>query len=72
MFGKTDWALYDAVRLTRKRRVRRRKIRATVFANGVWFTWDERGTGGENDVNKDIEGAKRDCEDALRRQGWMK
>lgn len=61
--GPGTWVLVDG----------RDRCRANVWANGVWHTWDERGTGGENDS---CEGRHkvRDAMDqvmaAVVRQGW--
>lgn len=44
---------------------------ATVYLNGIWFTWDKNGTGGENDKSASVEQAKHDAWDACKRQGFF-
>jgi hypothetical protein len=44
--------------------------RASVWLNGVWHTWDEDGTGGENSSSDSIHQSLRDAEAAVVRQGW--
>ncbi len=44
---------------------------ATVWPNGCWSTWNERGVGGENGAEHgDVERAKLEVAAALLRQGW--
>jgi protein gp37 len=51
---------------------------ATVWPNGVWHTWDERGIGGENSQEPTVELAKSAALAAMRRQhvapykGWAR
>lgn len=51
---------------------------ATVYPNGVWHTWDARGTGGENASEPTVEKAKQAALEALQRQhinpvkGWAR
>lgn len=44
------------------------KTAATVYPNGTWHTFDVRGIGGENGVEKTVEDAKRETIAALNRQ----
>lgn len=37
---------------------RKQRLVATVYENGTWHTWDERGVGGENSREKTVEEAK--------------
>lgn len=55
---KEEWRLYKGNRYY-----------ATVYPNGVWFTWDENGTGGENWKEDNVEAAKKEAIKACKRQG---
>jgi hypothetical protein len=46
--------------------------RCTVWPNGTWHTWNERGVGGENDTAPNIQVAKHESMAAVIRQGWAK
>jgi hypothetical protein len=46
------------------------RIRCTVWSNGVWHTWDERGVGGENACAINVTVAKEEATMAVLRQGW--
>jgi hypothetical protein len=52
----------------------RSRDRATIWQNAddrfTWHTWDENGTGGENDEAAALDDAKRHCVAAIVRQGW--
>lgn len=43
---------------------------ASIYANGTWHTWDERGVGGENGCAANVFIAAREAADALVRQGY--
>jgi len=52
----------------------RGRVRATVYKNGTWWTWDELGTGGENLVCEGryaIQDAMDQAMAAIVRQGWV-
>ena len=44
---------------------------ATVYENGVWFTWDGDGFGGENSVENSIEDAKKVAAASAIMQGFI-
>jgi hypothetical protein len=44
---------------------------ATVWDNGVWHTWDERGGGGENSQEASIDEAKRQAGGSAILQGFV-
>lgn len=44
---------------------------ATVFDNGVWFTWDEDGIGGENSKEASVELAKAEAVLSALNQGFL-
>jgi hypothetical protein len=44
---------------------------ATVYSNGLWYTWDRRGVGGENDAAGSVKEAKVQAELAVIRQGFI-
>ncbi len=50
------------------------RLVANIWPNSegtaTWHTWDERGGGGENSVDRYVEGAKREVAKALVRQQW--
>jgi hypothetical protein len=52
----------------------RGRDRATIWENAkdrfTWHTWDDQGTGGENDEASSLDDAKRHCVAAIVRQGW--
>lgn len=54
------WILRDA----------RGRNRANVWSNGVWHTYNEEGTGGENDVCTSVRDALDQAIAAVIRQGW--
>lgn len=59
-FG-TGWVLID----------HKGRVRANVWGNGTWHTWDEQGTGGENSSCVNIRDAKDQVLAAVMRQGWI-
>jgi len=62
--GSHTWTLIDG----------RGRDRATIWKNDetrfTWHTWDDRGTGGENDEATSLRDAKDLCVAAIVRQGW--
>lgn len=44
---------------------------ATVYYNGVWYTWDTYGIGGENSKEDTAEHAKIEAEAAAIAQGFI-
>lgn len=50
------------------------RTRATIWQNAkdrfTWHTWDENGTGGENDESSTLDDAKLLCIAVIVRQGW--
>lgn len=61
--GRHGWILRDG----------RNRNRCNVFPNGVWHTWDERGTGGENGACEGryaVQDAMDQAMAAVARQGW--
>lgn len=44
---------------------------ATVWDNGVWFTWDKDGCGGENGIEVDVQTAKAWAIMCAIRQGFL-
>jgi hypothetical protein len=47
------------------------RCRASVYPNGVWYTWDEDGIGGENSKEDKVWKAKSSAFTSLVRQGWL-
>lgn len=51
------------------------KIRAQIWCDNdgkaTWHTFDENGTGGENDISASVDRAKLAVYAAMLRQGWM-
>ena len=49
-------------------------VKATIWQNSqyrfTWSTWDDFGTGGENDVCSTLDEAKDQCVAAIVRQGF--
>ena len=45
---------------------------ATVFSNGVWHTWDENGSGGENSKEETVERAKVEAIASAFHQGFIR
>lgn len=63
LLGREGWILRDG----------RGRNRANVWPNGVWHTWDEQGTGGENGVcegRRAVQDAMDQVMAAVARQGW--
>lgn len=57
---KREWSLLDG----------RGRVRATVWDNGTWHTWDEDGVGGENGVCEFRDDARDQVVAAIVRQEW--
>ena len=47
------------------------KLYATVFNNGIWFTWDSDGVGLENSVAKTIDKAMEEAAQSAISQGLI-
>ena len=45
---------------------------ATVYENGVWFTWDQDGVGGENSISDTVEKAKKSSSAYAIMQGFVR
>lgn len=72
--GWADWCRRPAAEMGRRHwqlKDDQGRTRAEVWG-GTWFTWDEEGVGGENDVerNEDDALARRNAVNALKRQQW--
>jgi hypothetical protein len=50
----------------------RGRNRCSVWENGTWHSWDERGVGGENAVARNVNEAKEQATMAVIRQGWAR
>ena len=68
LFG---WYWHDLYQEWQLRFTRWGRCRATVYPNGVWFTWDDQGIGGENARDKPLWKARLEAGRALERQGWI-
>lgn len=44
---------------------------ASVFDNGIWFTWDDEGVGGENSVEHSVDAAKAEALLSALNQGFF-
>ncbi len=56
--------------VARELRDGRGRVRATVWSNGTWHSWDEDGVGGENDCCTTLIDAMDQAVAAVVRQGW--
>lgn len=50
---------------------RKQRCVASVWDNGTWHTWDQRGIGGENSVEDSVERAKIEAAASAISQGFV-